>query len=94
MTKISRIELLKLAERSHLKLHDHEIDPLIFELEQMLSYAQRVAQVVGSESRVASGRVNVVREDVVIVSDAQAVLAQAPERAGNYFVVPIILENN
>jgi Asp-tRNA(Asn)/Glu-tRNA(Gln) amidotransferase C subunit len=38
--------------------------------------------------------VNVFREDVIVQTDPEPILAQAPEREGNYFVVPRILESN
>lgn len=94
MTKISREEVLKIARMSHLELHDDEIPTLIQQLEDVLSYAARVKEVTASVEEPSVRNVNVFREDVAMPSDAEKILAQAPERIDTYFVVPAILEHN
>lgn len=94
MTKISRDEVLKIAAMSNIALHEEEIDPLINQLEQVLTYAARVAQVAHCSTGAAHKNVNTFREDVIERTDAESILSCAPEREGNYFVVPKILENN
>lgn len=94
MTLISSEEVVKIAHISHIQLHTQEIEPLKHQLEQILNYAVRVAEAAGNTYGVSTKNVNVLREDVAIGSDVQLVLKQAPQTEGNYFVVPIILENN
>lgn len=94
MTKISREEVLKIAAMSNIALHEDEIEPLIQQLEQVLSYAARVAEVEECLSHDAHRNVNIFREDVVECAQAQAILSRAPEREGDYFVVPKIIENS
>ena len=94
MTKISRQEVLKLAHMSHIHVHEHEIQPLIEQLQQVLSYAARVQEVDAQASGIPIKNVNVFREDVATVQDAERIRSRAPEREGDYFVVPKILENS
>ncbi len=93
MTKISRKEVLKIASMSAIALREEEIEPMIAQLEQVLSYAERVTQVATSVEEPSTKNINVMRDDLVIPQDPAPILAQAPEREGNYFVVPMILDN-
>lgn len=94
MTKISKEEVLKIARMSHLELHEDEIPALVQQLEDVLSYAVRVKDVVAHGEDLLVRNVNVFREDIAMPSDAEPILAQAPEREGTYVVVPAILEHN
>ncbi len=93
MTKISRQEVLNIARISKISLREEEIDPLIQQLEQVLSYAERVVQVATMVEEPCTKNVNIFRDDIVISQDPEPIMAQAPEREGNYFVVPVILDN-
>ncbi len=93
MAKITKDEVLKIARLSHLTIHESEIIPLIKQLEEVLSYAERVREVATDIEEPSPKNVNVFREDVVVKTDPEPILAQAPERAGDYFVVPMILES-
>jgi aspartyl-tRNA(Asn)/glutamyl-tRNA(Gln) amidotransferase subunit C len=93
MTKVSREEVLKIARMSNLGIAENEIQSMIEQLEQVLSYAQRVTEVASTLEEPTVRAINVFREDVVITKDPELILAQAPEREGNFFVVPAILEN-
>lgn len=92
MTKITREEGLKIARISHIGLQDHELQPLIEQLEQVLGYAQRVAQMASVMQEQPIKLVNIMREDRVISTKTEPLLACAPEREGNYFVVQAILD--
>ncbi len=94
MTKISREEILKIARMSHVDVREDEIQSLTEQLERVLSYAERVSRVAVDVEEPSTKNVNVFREDVVVKKDPAPILAQAPERAGNYFVVPKILESS
>ena len=93
MTKISKEEVLKMAELSNLQLHEHEIEPMLKQLEAVLSYAERVKEVAAEIEEPSNKNVNTFREDVVVRTEAELVLAQAPHREEDYFVVPAILDN-
>lgn len=95
MTKISRQEILKLAHMSQIHIHDHEIEPIMQQLQQVLSYAARVQEVTQQASASLIKNVNVFREDkAATANDAERIRSRAPEREGDYFVVPKILENS
>lgn len=92
MTKITTQEGLKIARISHIGLRDNEVQPLIEQLENILSYAERVAQIAAQEDGSPGKLINVMREDIIKSTHADSVLAQAPAREGNYFVVQAILD--
>jgi aspartyl/glutamyl-tRNA(Asn/Gln) amidotransferase C subunit len=91
MTKISRQEIEQLGRISCLDIHEDEVDALMGHIEQVLTYAQRVTEIV-ADAPAPMGNVNIVREDISIKTDTESILAQAPVREGDYFVVPRILE--
>ena len=93
MTKISKEEVLKIAEISHISLRDDEIAPMIKHLEGVLSYAERVQEVAADIQEPSNKNVNVFREDVIVKTNPETILCQAPEREENYFVVPAIIES-
>ena len=92
MTKITKEEGLKIARMSHIGLRDAELNPLIDQLEGVLSYAERVAQIASGEQEQSTKLVNVMRDDRVVPFDCAVILDRAPEREGNYFVVHAILD--
>lgn len=93
MTKVSRKELLKIAHMSYLDIHEDEMQQLIDQVQQVLSYAERVIEVAADIEEPSIKNVNTFREDVTVKTDPEPILAQAPEREGNYFVVPRILKS-
>jgi len=92
--KISRDEILKLASMSRVALHDDEIEPLAKQLEQVLTYAERITEITADVEEPSTKNVNVFREDVVARQTAEAILAQAPEQESSFFVVPAIIEKS
>lgn len=91
MTKISRQEIEQLGRISCLDIHEDEMDALMGHIEQVLTYAQRVTEIV-KDAQAPIANVNIFREDVSVKTDPEDILAQAPVREGDYFVVPRILE--
>ncbi len=94
MSKISREEVVHIARISYLDLHEDEIDPLIDQLGQVISYAGRVTQVAADVQEPSIRNVNVFREDVATKTAVEPIIEQAPSREGNYFIVPVILDSN
>jgi aspartyl-tRNA(Asn)/glutamyl-tRNA(Gln) amidotransferase subunit C len=93
MVDVTRKEILKIAEMSRISLSDEEIDHLIPEIKAILEYAsslQEVAEQAKKEGRIEHPS-NASREDEAIAFDKEGLLAQAPERYKDYFVVPKIL---
>ena len=94
MTKITKEEIYKIARMSYLDIHDGEVEPLRAQLEAVLSYAERVQEVAKDVKEPSNKSINVFREDVIVRTDVESVLRQAPEREGNFFVVPAIIDQN
>lgn len=94
MAHISRQEVIKIAQASRIQLPEHEIDLLIPQLEAILSYAERVQKIAMDAQELSTRSINIFREDVIISSAPESILNEAPQREGNYFVVPAILHNS
>jgi len=98
MIKLSREEVYKIAEISKLELQESEIDHLIKQLEDVLSYAKRVTEIAASANIVTdellAKTVNITRPDEIIRTNSAAILAQAPQELENYFVVPTVIDSN
>jgi len=94
MTKITKEEIYKIARISYLDIHDDEVEPLIAQLEAVLSYAERVQEVARDVKEPSNKSINVFREDVIVRTNVESVLRQAPEREGNFFVVPAIIDQS
>lgn len=92
MAKITQEEVLKIAQISHITLREDEVEPLMKQLESVLSYAERVQEIAAQIEEPLSKNVNVFRDDIVVHTDPETILSQAPEREENYFVVPAIIE--
>jgi aspartyl-tRNA(Asn)/glutamyl-tRNA(Gln) amidotransferase subunit C len=93
MTKITRDEVLKIARMANIALYEHEIEPMIKKLDDVLTYAERVIEAARDGEESSQKQVNVLRPDQIITTDSVPLLAQAPEREENYFVVPKVLSN-
>lgn len=92
MIKISREEVLHMATLSRIEFSEEEIPGLIKNLEEALTYAARVQEIASGIQDSSSKNVNVFRDDIVIPTDQKPILANAPKREENYFVVPVVLE--
>lgn len=92
--KISREEALKIAAISRLTLAEDEVDAVLAQLAGVLEYAKRVQDLSTEiEDLPSSKNINVTRDGSAHPSSPELILACAPEREENYFVVPRILEN-
>jgi aspartyl-tRNA(Asn)/glutamyl-tRNA(Gln) amidotransferase subunit C len=98
MIKLSREEVYKIAEISKLELQESEIDHLVKQLEDVLSYAKRVTEIAAGTNidigELLAKPVNITRPDEIIPTNSADILAQAPQELENYFVVPTVIESN
>lgn len=94
MEKITREELLKLAQISQIHVQEHEIDSLIEDISAVLSYASSLKEIAlaARERYPLPKNSAVMRDDVVVPSNSELILQNAPEREGNFFVVPRIIK--
>jgi aspartyl-tRNA(Asn)/glutamyl-tRNA(Gln) amidotransferase subunit C len=98
--RITREEVLRVAELAHLELSETEVTKYQQQLDSILEYIAKLnavdtsrvepmAQVL-AESKTLNPAM---REDVVVACDvAKDVLKQAPDAEGPYFKVPKVIE--
>ncbi len=98
--KITKEEVLRVAELAHLELSEAEVTKYQQQLDSILEYiaqlnavdtskVEPMAQVLADSEIVNPA----MREDVVIPCDvAEDVLKQAPDADGKYFKVPKVIE--
>ena len=95
MATITKQEVLKLAEMSQIHIQDDEIEQLTAKLDAVLTYASRLIQVAqGKVATPLPHNSNVTRQDKVVSTDPEPLLALAPARESMYYSVPMILKNN
>ena len=93
MTRISREEILKLAQAANITLTEEEIPYLVSRLESVLSYASYLKEVAAQhEGTPLTTLHNIDREDKVTEVPTEPLLELAPEREGDFYVVPVILK--
>ena len=106
--KISREEVLRVAELAHLELSPEEVETFRGQLDEILTYVGKLEQLDISDvepmsqvlprftddSKDAQSEVDVeLRDDVVRGCDvAEAVLVQAPDAVKPFFRVPKVIE--
>lgn len=94
MVKITREDVLKLGTISNISISEDEIPALVDKLQAVLSYADCLKEAAGQQQGIAMPKQsNVTRPDVVIPTPAEPLLALAPQREENFFVVPTIIKN-
>jgi aspartyl-tRNA(Asn)/glutamyl-tRNA(Gln) amidotransferase subunit C len=94
MAQITKEEVEKIARLSYIELTEQEIITVTKHLEDVLSYAVRVQDIAKDINIPTLKNSNIERDDLVIPTDPQTILAQAPEREDDFFVVPAIIESN
>jgi len=93
MTKITRDQVLKLADLSKIKIDDEEIDKVAKQLEDVLTYAERVKEIAADIQIDLPKNTNVFADDIIQRTDPLPILAQAPDCENNLYVVPKILDD-
>jgi aspartyl-tRNA(Asn)/glutamyl-tRNA(Gln) amidotransferase subunit C len=92
MIKISKEEVLHIASLSRIEVAEHEIEQLIKDLEEVLTYAGRVQDIAAEAHEVVLKNINVFRDDLVTATDPDPIIQNAPQHEEQYFVVPVVLE--
>jgi aspartyl/glutamyl-tRNA(Asn/Gln) amidotransferase C subunit len=93
MTFITREELLALARVSQLELTPDELESMPARLGEVLQYAAKVKELEHMTLVDSEKNSNVMRADEPLPTPSAVILAAAPEREADYFVVPRILES-
>ncbi len=93
---ITRKEVEYVAHLARLRLSEEEAEKFTSQLDQILSYFEKLQELDTSQVEPTSHPipiVNAFREDEVKSSlDIEDALANAPEKEGNFFKVPKIIE--
>lgn len=96
MARITQGEVEKVAALAKLSLADVAAERMAAELDQILEYAQTLAQVETSGIEPTAHAIPLptpLREDVALAPlDPELAVANAPEREGTAFVVPKVIE--
>ncbi len=96
--RLSREDVLKVAQLARLKLTDQEVEHFTEQLQKILDYFEVLNELDTSDVEPMAHAVellNVFREDVPRPSlPREQALANAPKTDGRFFLVPQILENN
>lgn len=92
---ITKDEILALAAMSRLHIDQEEIPALIRQIQDLLTYAERVKEIQQSIqiTEPLTKNINVFREDSAQDDDAPLLMNQAPARVENFFVVPVIIDS-
>ena len=98
--KISRDDVLRVAELAHLELSPEEVETYRGQLDEILTYIAKLEELdVGSVEPMAQVLQSAadsqppLRQDTVRPCDvAEPILAQAPEAAKPFFRVPKVIE--
>lgn len=93
MAKVTKEEIKKIAELTKVSFSDDELDGVMQQFNDVISYAERVVQIAQQAEIISVKNSNVDRADIVISTDSSKILAQAPDGEDNYFVVPKFLDN-
>lgn len=97
--KISRQDVLYVAELAHLELTEDEVDVYRRQLDAILSYIDKLKQLDVSSVEPMAQVLHAADPDGALREDtprrdaaAQAILGQAPEASETYFRVPKVID--
>jgi len=93
VAKVTKEEILKIAEMTRVSIEEHEIESIITQFNAVLTYAERVVEIAKDADVKRDKNINCMRPDVVIPTDSKEILEQAPQSEDNYFVVPKFIDN-
>lgn len=92
MAKVTQEEIKKIAAMTKVSFSEEELDGIMQQFNDVISYAERVIQIAQQAEIVSVKNINADRADVIIPTDSSKILAQAPAGDDNYFVVPKFLD--
>ena len=93
VAKVTKEEIKKIAEMTRVSIEEHELEGILAQFNDVLTYAERVVEIAKSVDVKREKNINCTRADVAIPTDSSKILAQAPQQEDNYFVVPKFVEN-
>ena len=93
--KVSREELLHIANLSSLNLKEDEVDTYLLHLQDILNYANIVSKASTeglSEAIGVENKCNVFRKDEVKNFENKELMDNAPEKERNMFKIPKVIQ--
>ncbi|MBP9765548.1 aspartyl/glutamyl-tRNA amidotransferase subunit C [Candidatus Babeliales bacterium] len=93
MAKITKEEILKIAQMTKVSFDEHEFDSIVQQFNDVLGYAERVVEIAKQAEAQRYKNINCDRVDTVVPFATEEILAQAPQSEDNYFVVPKFVDN-
>lgn len=93
--KLTREEVLHVAELARIKITEEEIEKYRVQLKQLLNDVEKINDVVGYDDEILIATWNdatVLRKDEPgPMLEPKEVLANAPRHSGNYIEVPVVI---
>lgn len=92
MAQINKSEINKLAKLSLIELTDQKAAKMVNEIGAILTYASKLQDIIIPENlKNLPHNYNVTRKDIVIITDSNKILEEAPSLEDRYFEVPAII---
>ncbi len=92
MAEFNKEELLKIAKLSGLSMAENEIDLFTGQIQKVLGFIDQLQTVEITTTTESIRNVNILRADICQPATTETPLDLAPQRQGQYFVVPKILD--
>lgn len=93
---LSREDVRKIAFLARIRVEDDQLEPLAGELNNIIGWVESLAEVdtEGVAPMTSVAEMTLRRRDDVVDDggDAETVLANAPDREGDYYAVPKVVE--
>lgn len=95
MDKLTREEVLHVAELARIKLSEKEIEKYQVELKQLLNDVEKINEVEGYDDDILIAcwdhNTELRKDEAGEMLEPKTVLENAPRHAGNYFEVPVVI---
>ena len=93
--KLSREEVLHVAELARIKVNEEEIEKYQVELKQLLSDVEKIKEVKGYDDEILiaawSDKTSLREDEAKEMLNPKTVVENAPRHSGNYIEVPVVI---
>ena len=95
--KLTRDEVLHVADLARINLTEEEIEKYQFELKQLLDDVEKINDVKGYDDDILIAcweeNTTLRKDEAGEMLDPKEVLENAPQHSGNYIAVPVVISN-
>lgn len=90
---VTKEDVMKVSRLAKIKVSDHKVDELCNNLNNILNFVEQLSEVdcSGVDNSVEYATKLHERTDVALQTDPEGVMANAPEKECNMFVVPKVI---